>query len=222
MNAAAVGLIGVIVGALLTGVINLILDRARQHAFARVASRLIGEELRVAEQKVRSAIDAGNQTSERAKGPPLADQPQKAALAEPRRSRDVGLRETGVTTEVVPAVDKWGWWLGDLPTDAWNQHQSRLATHAGPALMGYLASAYATCASLNDQHQAAGILATSQGPLQEIPHGAVTGPIPGGLFTTPPGDLGRYAERLKDARELLEKARKLRMPPPPTKSGRGR
>jgi hypothetical protein len=58
MNAAAVGLIGVIVGALLTGVVTLVLERGRRRELARVAGRLIAEELDVVKEKMTSALDA--------------------------------------------------------------------------------------------------------------------------------------------------------------------
>ncbi|SRR5579863_172867 len=60
MNAAAIGLIGVIVGALLAGVVNLVLDRRRRIAEARIAARLIDVELKSAETKINSAVGAAH------------------------------------------------------------------------------------------------------------------------------------------------------------------
>jgi hypothetical protein len=60
MNAAAIGLIGVIVGGLLAGAVNWYFDHRRRLAKARVAARLIGVELQAAEDKVASAVGAAS------------------------------------------------------------------------------------------------------------------------------------------------------------------
>src|SRR5437660_11484501 len=56
MNAAAVGLIGVIGGALLTGVVNLVLERRTRRSRAKVAAGLIAVELDVALAKMDAAL----------------------------------------------------------------------------------------------------------------------------------------------------------------------
>ena len=135
MNAAAVGLIGVIVGALLAGATNLVLDRRKRLARAKVAGRLIAVELGTAEQKLTAAIEAENRL------------PQVTGEQEASDAPGAG--------EPVAAVNATGWWMGDLPMDAWKQHQSNLATDVSPDVLEMVARAYALCAVLNDQHDEA-------------------------------------------------------------------
>jgi hypothetical protein len=100
MDAAAIGLIGVIVGAVLAGAIRLVLDRRKRLARVRVAGRLIGAELQVAEKKVTSAVEAAKTVSSVTNGSNTPKPGDPAVTGKP------------------PAINANGWWLGDLPTDA--------------------------------------------------------------------------------------------------------
>lgn len=152
MNAAAIGLIGVVVGALLAGTINLALDRRSRLAKAKIAGRLIGVELDTAAEKIASAIKASKSSSGTTNGslqPVSASTPQEGKTL--ASSRD-GSQHTASEPEQRPAVDSTGWWMGDLPTDAWKQHQSNLAIDVRPKVLEIVARAYALCAVLNDEH----------------------------------------------------------------------
>jgi len=59
MNAALIGLLGVVAGALLGGVVNQEVERRRRRARAGVAGRLIALELGVAARRIRSAQQSG-------------------------------------------------------------------------------------------------------------------------------------------------------------------
>jgi hypothetical protein len=158
VNAAAIGLIGVIFGALLAGATNLVLDRSRRLAKARVAGRLIAVELSIAEQKLTAAIEAENE-------PPQITGEQ-AALEPPGPG------------EPVVTADATGWWMGDLPMDAWKEHQSKLATDVSPGALEMVARAYALCAVLNDQHDEA--RASHAGPQGDLADLAKTLALAGG------------------------------------------
>jgi hypothetical protein len=114
---------------LLAGTINLVLDRRRRLARAKAAGRLIGVELRVVDEKITSAIDSAKPPS--------------------------GAANVATASERRPPVDTSGWWLGDLPMDAWRTNQSHLAIDVRPRVLEMLARAYALCAVLNDEHVAA-------------------------------------------------------------------
>lgn len=150
MNAAILGLIGVVFGAVFTTVLNLMLERRQRLKRAKDASRLMVNELSAAEIKVTSAV----------RSPPTS----RAAAGEPP-----------------------GWWLGDLDVAALTAYKSDLLTVASDGLLRTVASAYAICVSLNDEHAAA--KKSDAGPQ---------------------GDLQASAAALATAREMLETAPKLR------------
>jgi hypothetical protein len=166
MNAAAIGLIGVIVGALLAGTINLVLDRRRRLARAKAAGRLIGVELRVVDEKITSAIDSAKPPS--------------------------GAANVATASERRPPVDTSGWWLGDLPMDAWRTNQSHLAIDVRPRVLEMLARAYGLCAVLNDEHVAsaidAAIIISNDSDLQ-FPVSYARGLVPVGLVNPSPNYL---------------------------------
>lgn len=58
MAIAIVGLVGVVIGALLSGVAQDLVERRKQHVSTRAAARAIGEELTIAANKVSSATKA--------------------------------------------------------------------------------------------------------------------------------------------------------------------
>jgi hypothetical protein len=187
MNAAAIGLIGVIVGGLLAGAVNLVLDHRRRLAKANVAGRLIGVELAMARQKIISAIEPGKNRSSstnRSSAPSSAGLPP---VIQPDAPAPNGPQPTAEASEPLPAVDTDGWWMGDLPMDAWKKHQSHVATDVRPDTLEIVARAYALCALLNDEHARA---RTSD--------------------AGPSGDLHSYAEALESARSTLAGEPKIR------------
>jgi hypothetical protein len=171
MNAAAIGLIGVIVGGLLAGFVSLILDRRTRLAKARVAGRLIAAELGVAETKVTSALKAAEAKPGATNGS-NAPKPHDGAEEE---------------EEERPAVDATGWWIGDLPADAWKKHRADLAIEVSSVLLQKVSIAYALSATLNDQHAAARL--SDAGP---------------------EGDLASYARTFRSAKERLADESKVR------------
>jgi hypothetical protein len=175
MNAAAIGLIGVIVGALLGGLVNLVVNRRTRRASARAAGRLIDVELEVAEQKIRSAVEAAKGTSTAIQEPPKSQAGDLTTTSQDHTQESDRPPEAIVEANGSPVVDETGWWIGDLPTEAWKEHQSELATDVSPDLMTLLAQAYALCADLNDQHAAAkASCAAPRGNLREYAHTLTT------------------------------------------------
>lgn len=152
MNTAVIGLIGVIVGAVLAGAVNLALDRRRRLARARVAGRLIGVELGVAEAKVTSALTVAKAVSEVTNRSNVPKSGDTASVDQDSLFPADGSQRIAAVTEQLPAVDTAGWWMGNLPTDAWKKHQSHLATNVNPNLLEMVAEAYALCVVLNDEH----------------------------------------------------------------------
>jgi hypothetical protein len=65
-----------------------------------------------------------------------------------------------------------GWWLGDLDVAAWTAYKSDLLTMASHELLRTLASAYAICVSLNDDHAAA--RKTDAAPQEDLQADAAT------------------------------------------------
>lgn len=180
MNAAAIGLIGVIVGALLAGATSLILDRGRRHAKARMAGQLIVVELGTAGEKLRSAIKAGETSSDVGNGSSATSSARMPPAAQTPASPPDGPQSTPKASEPLVMVDADGWWIGDLPTDAWKKHQSDLATDVRPGVLEMVARAYSLCVVLNEEHAE-----------------ARTSPA------RPRGDLDNYAQTLELARVQL-------------------
>ncbi len=59
MTAALIGLIGIIVGALLAGLLNLVAERSKRHFSGRTAALLIRAELQAAARRIKSTLDTG-------------------------------------------------------------------------------------------------------------------------------------------------------------------
>jgi hypothetical protein len=103
MNAALIGLLGLVVGALLTGVTTLWVEGNKRRKSAAVAAYLIAGELGRAQGRVDSALKA----------------------------------------------DPKQWWLGDLPTSAWQERLMELGFKASPDLLQNLSDAYVIIDRLN-------------------------------------------------------------------------
>jgi hypothetical protein len=103
VNAALIGLIGVVVGALLTGFASLWVEEKKRQRSAAVAAYLIADELATSYGRIESALDAN----------PMQ------------------------------------WWLGDLPTRAWQEHLKDLGFKASADSLQDLANAYIIIDRLN-------------------------------------------------------------------------
>lgn len=219
MIAAIVGLIGVIAGAIITGVLSLMLEQRTRRRRARTAAVLIKEELYAVLTKLRTALAPSGAEIR----PQFARYGQvsypEAEIGVAESISDVARQSASASGTPTPR-----WWSGDLPVEAWKTYQSDLANVASPKVMEVLASTYAICISLNAEHKAAetpmrargpvwrwliklGILRSSNTVASERPRG-------------PQGDLEEYIDTITEAMNRLEVAPGLGTPNPRQKTVR--